>query len=86
MGLDTVELVIRVEKEFDIEIPNADAARLVTVGDLHGYVVGTLRLQGRIESRDTVYEQLRDIICEQLGVKAEVAIPSAHFVDDLGAD
>jgi hypothetical protein len=47
MGLDTVELVIRVEKEFDIEIPNADAARLVTVGDMHAYVVDALRRQGR---------------------------------------
>jgi hypothetical protein len=65
MGLDTVELVMRVEKEFDIEIPDADAARLVSVGDLHAYVVDALRRQGRIESNDMVYAQLRDIICDQ---------------------
>jgi acyl carrier protein len=86
MGLDTVELVIRVEKEFDIEIPNADAARLVTVGDMHAYLVDALRRQGRIESTDSVYAQLHDIICDQLGVKAQEVIPSARFVDDLGAD
>jgi len=86
MGLDTVELVIRVEKEFDIEIPDADAARLVTVGDLHAYVVEALRRQGRIESNDSIYAQLRDIICDQLGVKPVEIIPSARFVDDLGAD
>lgn len=86
MGLDTVELVMRVEKEFAIDIPNADAARLVTVGELHGYVVETLRRQGRIESSDSVYEQLRDIICHQLGVNQENVVPSARFVDDLGAD
>jgi acyl carrier protein len=86
MGLDTVELVIRVEKEFAIDIPNADAAGLATVGDLHGYVVQALRRQGRIDSSDSVYEQLRDIICYQLGVKPEDVIPSARFVDDLGAD
>ena len=85
MGLDTVELVIRVEKEFAIDIPNAEAARLVTVGDLHGYVVEALRRQGRIESSDGVYEQLRDIICYELSVKPEDVIPSARFVDDLGA-
>jgi acyl carrier protein len=86
MGLDTVELVMRVEKEFDIAIPDADAARLVTVGDLYAYVVEALRRQGRIESNDMVYAQLRDIICDQLGVKPVKVIPSARFVDDLGAD
>jgi acyl carrier protein len=86
MGLDIVELVIRVKKEFDIEIPNADASRLVTVGSLHGYIVEALRRQGRIESSDSVYAQLRDIICCQLGVKPEDVVPAARFVDDLGAD
>jgi acyl carrier protein len=86
MGLDTVELVIRVEKEFDIEIPNADAARLVTVGDLQAYVVGVLRRQGQIESADSVDARLRDIICDQLGVEPDDVVPSARFVDDLGAD
>ena len=86
MGLDTVELVIRVEKEFAIDIPNADAAGLVTVGHLHGYIVEALRQPGRIESSASVYEQLRDIVCYQLGVKPEDVTPSARFVDDLGAD
>jgi acyl carrier protein len=86
MGLDTVELVIRVEKAFDIEIPDADAATLVTVGDLQAYVGGVLRRQGRIESADSVDAQLRDIICDQLGVEPEDVVPSARFVDDLGAD
>jgi acyl carrier protein len=86
MGLDTVELVIRVEKQFDIGIPDADAARIATVGDLHAYVVGVLRRQGRIESADSVDAQLRDIICDQLGVEPEDVVPSARFVDDLGAD
>jgi acyl carrier protein len=49
-------------------------------------VVEALRRQGRIESADGVYAQLRDIICDQLGVKAVEVIPSARFVDDLGAD
>lgn len=31
-SLDTVELVMSFEKEFDIEIPDEDAEKLVTVG------------------------------------------------------
>jgi len=86
MGLDTVELIFRVENEFEIDIPNTDAAKLGTVGELHEYVVETLRRQGRIERADSVYERLRDIICYQLGVKPEDVVPSASFVDDFGAD
>ena len=87
MGLDTVELVIEVEKLFEIEIRDANAAKLVSVGDLHGYVVDELRRLERFDGNaDTVYAQLRDIICEQLGVKPEQVVPGARFVDDLGAD
>jgi acyl carrier protein len=34
----------------------------------------------------TVYERLKEIIVEQLGVEASEVVPSASFVDDLNAD
>ena len=34
----------------------------------------------------TIYERLRKIVVEQLGVEAEEVVPSANFIDDLGAD
>ena len=34
----------------------------------------------------TVYERLKKIVVEQLGVEEEEVVPSASFVDDLGAD
>lgn len=34
----------------------------------------------------TVYERVRNIIVEQLGVDAEEVTPTASFVDDLNAD
>ncbi len=33
-----------------------------------------------------VSEKVKNIICEQLDVSEEVVIPTASFVDDLGAD
>ena len=33
-----------------------------------------------------IYEQLKAIIVEQLGVQEEEVVPTASFVDDLGAD
>ncbi len=34
----------------------------------------------------SIEERVRKIIVEQLGVDEEEVTPSAHFVDDLGAD
>ena len=37
-SLDTVELVMELEKEFDIEIPDEDASNMRTVGDAIKYL------------------------------------------------
>ncbi len=34
----------------------------------------------------TVFERLKKIVVEQLGVEEEEVVTSANFVDDLGAD
>ena len=37
-SLDTVELVMALEEEFGIEIPDEEAEKLVTVGDARRYI------------------------------------------------
>ena len=37
-SLDLVELIMALEEEFDIEIPDADAEKVVTVGDVVNYI------------------------------------------------
>ena len=37
-SLDTVELVIAFEEEFDLEIPDEDAEKITTVGDAIQYI------------------------------------------------
>jgi len=37
-SLDTVELVMAFEEEFDIQIPDEDAEKIVTVGDAIQYI------------------------------------------------
>jgi acyl carrier protein len=37
-SLDTVELVMAFEKEFDLDIPDEEAEKLRTVGDALGYL------------------------------------------------
>ncbi len=34
----------------------------------------------------TIFERVKKIVVEQLGVDEEEVVPSASFVDDLGAD
>ncbi len=37
-SLDIVELVMTIEEEFDLEIPDSDAEKIVTVGDVVKYI------------------------------------------------
>ena len=41
-SLDTVELVMAFEEEFDIEIPDEDAEKLTTVGEALNYLEAKL--------------------------------------------
>lgn len=41
-SLDVVELVMEIEKKFDIQIPDQDAETFKTVGDAVGYIAGKL--------------------------------------------
>lgn len=37
-SLDIVELIMALEEEFDLEIPDSDAEKVVTVGDAVDYI------------------------------------------------
>ena len=37
-SLDIVELIMALEEEFDLEIPDSDADKVVTVGDVVEYI------------------------------------------------
>lgn len=42
-SLDTVELIMKFEEEFDIEIPEEDAEKMKTVGDAVDYLKTKLK-------------------------------------------
>ena len=86
MGLDTVELVIAIEEEFNLQISDADAEKLGLLGDLHDYVVRALQQRGEIPDETEVWGRLKEIVVAQLGVRPERVTKSAHIVNDLGAD
>ncbi len=38
-SLDIVELVMEIEENFDMEVPDEDAEKIVTVGDVVNYIL-----------------------------------------------
>jgi acyl carrier protein len=80
MGLDVVEMVMAVEAEFDLDIPDADAGRLATVGDLYWYV------REHAAVTEDLWGRLLDVIERETAVKRERLHPEARFTRDLGLD
>lgn len=85
MGVDSVELVMDIERECDLTIPNEDAERLVILGEMHDYLVGALRSRGESADPDAVWRRLHKVLVET-GIHASLITPSAHTVRDLGLD
>ncbi len=90
MGLDSVELVMAIEEEFQIEIPDDIAVKLDTVGKLYEYVLENyhvvhFEIQGQVYEVE-VWERVKRVIIYQLGVKPEQVKKEANFVYDLGVD
>lgn len=42
-SLDTVELIMELEKEFNIQIPDEAAEKIATVGDVINYIEGAVK-------------------------------------------
>ena len=85
MGLDTINLVIAIEKEFGIEISHADA-KLSVLGDMQDYIVKAQRQRGETPNESRIWRRLTAVVVEQLGVRPEEVTQSADIVKDLRAD
>lgn len=46
-SLDTVELVMALEEEFETEIPDEDAEKIVTIKDAVNYIVGRMEKESK---------------------------------------
>jgi acyl carrier protein len=67
VGLDTVELVMEIEDEFDLAIADDEAARIQTCGDLHAYLIHRLRpLHGAPCASAAAFHRLRRLLLSHL--------------------
>ena len=83
MGLDAVEIVMELEKEFGVSIPDAEASRVVTTADLRDCVLRQLARSGRSPDPQQVWVRVRQIIADQSGIAAHLIYPEARLVEDL---
>jgi acyl carrier protein len=84
MGLDTVELVMQVEKTFTI--PDHQAEKMVTVGDMHDFVMRATDADGRALDTDQVWDQITEIQTQDYGIPRAKITREATFIRDLGLD
>jgi hypothetical protein len=82
MGLDGVELIMAVEREFDIEITQDDANRLRTVADFHELVLAKIPDAASLDP--SVWVRLVRVISEEQGISPARILPAARLVADLG--
>jgi len=83
MGLDTVELAMAFEEEFEVDIPDAEAAHMVTPRIVIDYM---LQHSPQALSRDEIAARVREIILHQLGLAALSYDEDKRFIEDFGAD
>jgi hypothetical protein len=80
MGLDGVELIMAVEDEFGLEIPEEDAQEFSTVGDLYDYLVARVGSQNakRCLSSAAFY-RLRRVLCAEAGAARRSVLPDTRL-------
>lgn len=82
MGLDTVDLINRLEDHFSILIPNGEAAKMATIRDIVDYLTAVSGHMERADIEDRVFQ----IVATHVGVPLEALYLDMSLTDDLGLD
>jgi hypothetical protein len=91
VGLDIIETFMAVEAEFGLEIPDAAAGRMDTVGALFDYVRAHVPAAGAAPAAASPYagplwERYLDVLERETGVRRSRLRPEASWVYDLNLD
>ncbi len=84
MGLELVEIVLRIEEEFDISIPDEHAMLITTPREYIDYLMARSELAGR-RSRETVAESVWQILEQEIPIDRKDFNEDSRFVQDMGA-
>lgn len=80
MGLDVVELVMRIEEEFGIEIGDEDASQISTPGQMHAFLLHKLSIfDGKECATSRVFYRTRRALMEMSGAKRRAIRPATSL-------
>jgi hypothetical protein len=92
MGLDSVELLVEVEKKFNITIPDIEAEAIVTVGDFYETILKKIPLEKRRNRINTkcktqkVFYDLRNILSAQFDAPKDKYSPRIRLKEIFSTD
>ena len=89
MGLDTVEFVVRAEKEFGLKLPDDEVSLIYTVGEFTELIHQKLLIKHGIKhcpSNEAVFEIIKKLLFEEQNISGDRISRNSRFVDDLHMD
>ena len=84
MELEAVELIMAVEDEFMIEIPDAVAENILSVGQLSSVVQREITRAHREQEEQAVFDRIADIAAHFGGQDRGAVGPDTRLIEDLG--
>jgi acyl carrier protein len=82
MGLDTVELIYKIEEHFKLPIPDQEAEKMVTIRDILNYLIKI----ANADSKSHIEQELLMIISDHAGVDVKDLWLDMSITSDLGLD
>jgi acyl carrier protein len=88
MGLDIVELVMEIEEEFDIRIPDDEAAQIMTLAHLHSFIHAQLRGRTNMDycPSSRAFYRLRRVLTGEFGISRQSVTTRACMEGLLARD
>ena len=86
MGLDTIEMVMQIEEEFSIEVPDVVASELITVGDFAQYLEESTKGMPTDTNYNQACNRIIEILVDDYRVNPKGITAKSRFVKDLGLD
>ncbi len=92
MGLDSVELLMAIERHFQVSVSDEDGEKMMTAGDIHRFLrVAVTEQEPSLEgpsargwSDEELWDNLKGLIADHFAIPPDKITPATHLVDDLG--
>ena len=86
MGLETLELMMDIEDNFEIRITDDDAAAAVTIDQVCDLILLCIERQhnGRTHVKSEIFNWLADLLAREYKIPLSAITPKAELIKDLG--